>query len=304
MQKENLEIIKLKGDIFIGKIKTYMIIILLIAEIVLIGYFVLKFMGYEFNSLQDNKTKIAILDINEPITSELSEDIYKAIEQTKEDKSFKELIIKLNSPGGSPAASQEIAKYLQETQKSLPITMYIDEMAASGGYYIASSIKPIIANKNAIIGSIGVIMPHYNASELAKKVGIKEDTLTAGEFKQPFSFLTKMDEKRKAYIKENLLLPIYKNFLEDVAKNRGLTKDKLEPFAQGKVFIASKPEIKNILVDEISNFYKIKNKLKKKYGKKISFVTINQKMDPKGFFSISLEYVLDAIKSEFEAKLR
>ncbi len=298
MQKEDLEIIKLKGEIFIGKIKTYMILILLIAEVFIIGYFILKYMGYDFKSLENSTTKIAILQIDEPITQQLSNEVYDAIEEVKKDKNYKELIIKMSSPGGSPTASQEIAEYLKNVQKELPITMYIDDMAASGGYYIASAIKPIIANKNAIIGSIGVMMPHYNASELAKKIGIKEETLTAGEFKQPFSFLKEMSNEDIAYIKENLLSPVYENFLSDVANNRGIKKTKLEKFAQGKIFVASKPEIQGILVDEISNFYKIKEKLKNKYGDEISFITINQKMDPKGFFAISIDYVIKKLKSE------
>lgn len=71
--------------------------------------------------------------------------------------------------------------------------MYIESVAASGGYYIASAIKPLKANKNAIVGSIGVIIQHYSLEELSKKIGIEEDNVAYGEYKQPISLFKPID---------------------------------------------------------------------------------------------------------------
>jgi len=161
------------------------------------------------------------------------------------------------------------------------ITMYVDSIAASGGYYIASAVKPLIANKNAIVGSIGVIMPHYNFGELAKKVGVEEDFMAAGKFKKPISMFAKIDEENKKYMTDHLLKPTYANFIESVAANRGLSVEEITPFAEGKIFIANVPEIKNILVDEISSLYKVKASIRKFLkSEDVDFVNIGLEEEP------------------------
>ena len=304
MERKDLEIIKLKSDIFTGKIKEYITLLFFFGEIIVFTFIGLYYSGVEVNIFNKPvETKVAVLHINKPITDRLSDEVYKAVEKVRADASFKELVIKMNSPGGSPSASQEIAEYLKSVNKELPVTMYIDEIAASGGYYIASAIKPIIANKNAIIGSIGVVMPHYDASKLAETLGIKENTLTAGEFKQPFSLLKKMTKTNESYIKNNLLLPAYANFLDDVAENRGMKKESLLAYAEGKVFIAGDDKVQNILIDKISNFFKVKEDLKRKYGDDLIFVTINKKITSNRFFTIFADPIIEMLKSEFRVKL-
>ncbi len=281
MNKEKFEIIKLKGDIFINKLKALFVIILLLAEVFIIYLIISKYINKDSNLLISNpKTaKVAILKIDTLITTKTEDEIYNAIEKIRYNKNYKAIIVDMNSPGGSPSASQEIASYLKEVNKTIPVIMYINSIAASGGYYIASAIKPIIANKNAIVGSIGVIMPLYNISQLAKKIGIKEDTLTAGKYKEPYSPFKEATLEQKEYLKNNLLEPGYKNFLNDVAKNRDINVNKLEEYAQGKVYLANDKRIQGILIDKISNLYKIKNHLKRKYSKNIKFVVINKKSE-------------------------
>ncbi len=141
----------------------------------------------------------------------------------------------MNSPGGSPTASEELSEYLKDFQKDKNITMYIQSIGASGGYYIASAIKPLYANKNAIVGSIGVVMPHYNLKELAKKIGVEEDYLMAGKFKKPISLLEKIDKENREYITKHLLEPTYQNFIESVARRvEKLVNKKVKPFNRRK----------------------------------------------------------------------
>ena len=304
MNKEKLEILKLKGDIFRGKVKSLFTILLVLGEIVLIAFLALKYSGHKFEFLNPITPKVAIVKIDEEITSKTAEDVYNSIESIKKTKNYKAIIMHISSPGGSPTASAEIAEYIKDVNKTLPITMYIDGMAASGAYYIASAIKPIIANKNAIVGSIGVIMPQYDASELAKKIGIKENTLTAGKFKQPFSLLKEMSKESKEYIESNLLKPTYDNFLSDVANNRGVEKEKIKKFAEGKIFIANTKEIQGVLIDEISNLFKVKNSLRKKYGKDVEFEVINKEFDPKSIFGVLSSEIVNQLKDELKLRLK
>ncbi|HHD77917.1 MAG TPA: signal peptide peptidase SppA, partial [Campylobacteraceae bacterium] len=211
--------------------------------------------------------------------------------------SYKALLVDVSSPGGSPVASQEFAEYLKDLNKTMPVTMYVDDMAASGAYYIASAIKPIYANKNAIVGSIGVILPHYNLSELAQKLGVKEDTITAGKFKQPFSLLKEMSPENRSYIEKQLLKPAYRNFLTDVAHNRGVDIKKMQRFAEGKVYIASMPEIRGILVDKITNLYKLKAQLKKEY-RDADFEEVGKRERPRDLFRVFFEKSLGVLFTE------
>jgi len=271
--KEKLEIAKLKGELFIGKIKILFFILIVLLEVYVISQFLMK------NNILESEPigpKIAVVNFNQEITDIYVNKIMVDIDAALENKDYKELLFIMNSPGGSPTASEELSEYLKEITKKIKVTMYIQSIAASGGYYIASSIKPLIANKNAIVGSIGVIMPHYNFGELAEKIGIEEDFLAAGKYKKPISMLKKIDSENKEYLTKQVLSPMYENFLESVAINRGLNVDKLRPFAEGKIYIANSKEIKNVLIDDISTLYFVKEKMKKKY-KKISFYSIIKK---------------------------
>ncbi len=292
---KDLEIKKLKKEISISSIKQYGFILLFVAEIIFIAFMFAQFFNIKnpfSQTYADNK--VAVIHVNQEITSSFIERLIKSIEDIKEDKSYKALLVDVSSPGGSPTASQEFAEYLKDLNKTMPVTMYIDSIAASGAYYIASAIKPINANKNAIVGSIGVIMPHYNAGKLAQKLGIKEDTITAGKFKQPFSLLKEMSKENKTYIENSLLKPAYKNFVEDVANNRNLPVKKIEEFAQGRIYIANMPKVQGILVDKITNLFKLKKEMKKSLGD-VDFVTIGKPPISKSFFHVLFQESLQTL---------
>ncbi len=272
--EKDYKIKALKREILINNLKVIIVGIILVTEIVLIGSY-LSSLGF---IKVDNKSKnrVAVINYNQEVTEAFTTKIMEKLDEIRKDKSYKSVLFIMNSPGGSPTASEELSEYLKDFQKEKNITMYIQSIAASGGYYIASAIKPLYANKNAIVGSIGVVMPHYNLEELAKRVGIEEDYLTAGEFKKPISFLEKIDEKNREYIKKHLLEPTYKNFIESVAKNREITVDRLKPFTDGKIYIANMADIKDILVDKISSLYMVKRAIKNSLGvKDLEFVDIN-----------------------------
>ncbi len=280
-QKEQIhktELKALRRQIFVSNLKAWIIGLILLVEIIFIVSFLKSSGVLGEESLGNNK--IAIIRYNKEVTEEFTTTVMEKMDEIRDDKSFKSVLFIMGSPGGSPTASEELSEYLKEFQKDKNITMYVDSIAASGGYYIASAIKPLIANKNAIVGSIGVIMPHYNLGELAKKVGVEEDFMAAGEFKKPISFFAKIDDKNREYMTKHLLKPTYENFVASVAKNRGLTKEQILKVAEGKIYIANVPEIKGVLVDKISSLYKVKKMIRKSYGDDVDFVDVHLDKEP------------------------
>lgn len=269
---EKYQIKALKKQIFVTNLKAWIIGVILIAEILFIGVFFAK--SGLLGKVSTAGQKVAVIHYNKEVTEAYTSKIMEQMERLKKDKSYKEILFVMASPGGSPTASEELSEYLKSYQREKPITMYVASIAASGGYYIASAVKPLIANKNAIIGSIGVIMPHYNLGELAKKVGITEDYLAAGKYKKPISMFKEIDDENRKYMTEHLLKPTYENFVNAVATNRGLSRERLLPFADGKIYIANAPEIRGVLVDEISSLYKVKKALRKRYGTTLTFSEI------------------------------
>jgi len=298
---KDYEIKALKKQIFISNLKAWIIGVILIAEIAFISMYFAKMGFLDDSSIAKNR--VAVIRFNKPVTEEFTTKVMEEMDKVRENEDYKSVLFIMSSPGGSPTASEELSEYLKEYQKDLNITMYVESIAASGGYYIASAVKPLIANKNAIVGSIGVIMPHYNFGELAKKVGVEEDYLAAGKFKKPISMLAKIDKENKDYITKNLLKPTYDNFIQAVADNRGLKKEQIIPFAEGKIFIANVPEIQNILVDEVSSLYRVKAMIRENLDKKdLDFVKINLEEEPPFLPMIKVDLGLDELREMIQLR--
>ena len=288
------ELKALKKQIFISNMKTWIIGIILIAEIIFIAsYFKKSGLLGEVSTAQH---KVAVIRYNKEVTEDFTTTVMKKMDTIREDKAYKSVLFIMASPGGSPTASEELSEYLKDYQKDLPVTMYVESIAASGGYYIASAIKPLIANKNAIVGSIGVIMPHYNLGELARKVGVEEDFMSAGKFKKPISMFAKIDDENRAYMTEHLLKPTYENFLQSIATNRGLSKEEIIPFAEGQIFIANVPEIQGVLVDKISSLYRVKKDIREDFnGTRVDFIDINLETEPSFFPKVKVDLGLQEL---------
>ncbi|MBD3794081.1 MAG: signal peptide peptidase SppA [Campylobacterales bacterium] len=294
MDVKDYEIKALKKQIFISNLKAWIIGIILLAEIAFIGMYFSK-MGL-FGEVSVSPYKVAVVRYNQEVTEEFTAKVMEKMDEVKEDKSYQSVLFIMGSPGGSPTASEELSEYLKAYQKDMNVTMYVDSIAASGGYYIASAVRPLIANKNAIVGSIGVILPHYNIGELAKKVGVEEDYLAAGKFKKPISMLSKIDQENRDYIIKNLIKPTYQNFIDSVAENRGLKAEQIKPFTEGKIFIANMPEIQGVLVDEVSSLYQVKAKIRKHIGKKdVDFVDIDIMEEPTFFPEVKVDLSLEEL---------
>jgi len=288
--KAELKIFKLKS--LKEKIILFGVIILILAELIVVVSF-LKKSGF-FGKTHPHTPYVAVINFNKEITVDYINRIESKMDAIKNDKNAKEVLIVFNTPGGSPSASDEFNAYLKNYTKTKKVNVYVESMAASGGYYIVSAIKPIIANKNAIVGSIGVIMPHYVIGKLAKKLGIEDDDITVGKYKKPISLFQKASKAQKKYLYSHLLNPTYQNFLNVVATDRNISVNKLKNYADGKIYIAN--QVKGILVDKISTLIQtkidIKNEIAKKFklkAKDIKFYSISLEDKKLPFFKVEVE---------------
>jgi protease-4 len=219
-----------------------------------IGFLVLasaiKTGGSEYYS-RGSGDKIAIVEINDVIMS--SENTVEQIKKYREDKSIKAIIVRINSPGGGVAASQEIYEEVKKTRESGKIIVVsMGSIAASGGYYIACGSSLIVANPGTLTGSIGVIAEFITIKDLADKLGIKENVFKSGELKDAGNPFRDMNEKDKAYF-QDVVDNSFGQFLDVVSKERKIDKEKLLPNANGRVFTGL--QAKDLgLIDSLGTF--------------------------------------------------
>ncbi len=195
--------------------------------------------------------KIAVVEINDVIMS--SEKWVDQIKKYRDDKSIKAIILRINSPGGGVAASQEIYDEVRKTRDSGKIIVVsMGSIAASGGYYIAVGSSLIVANPGTLTGSIGVILSITNFKDLADKLGIKQNTIKSGELKDAGNPFRDMNEKDKAYF-QDVVDNSFGQFLDVVAKERKMNIDSLRQYANGRVFTGL--QAKQIgLIDSLGTF--------------------------------------------------
>ncbi len=217
--------------------------------------------------------KLFIVEFNNQIDHSSTKQFYKDMEFVRSKKSTaKGVVIRINCPGGSPSLSYEISEYIKMFKKDLPVYIYIESMATSGGYFIAAAGDIIYSNPYAVVGSIGVIIQKIEISGLADKIGVQEDNVSVGNFKQPVSLFKPIDFESEDYLKNQLMNPIYNLFVENISKNRNIPIDIVKSdYADGKIFIASESVGK--LVDELITFHQLTENL----GGEMEFVNTKKK---------------------------
>ena len=177
------------------------------------------------------------------------ETMNKALQSAREDRNIKAVVLRINSPGGSALTSDLIWREVEKTAKEKPVVVSISDVAASGGYYIATPATYIIAQPTSITGSIGVFGTLPNASELAEQWGISSYTLSTHERSATYSPLRPLSDTFRAELTEGIE-QTYQTFLERVASGRSMPIESVDAIAQGRVYLAPKA-LELGLVDEI-----------------------------------------------------
>jgi protease-4 len=163
-----------------------------------------------------------------------SEPFVRAMRKLSNDDDVKAVVLRIESPGGSALASDRMWHAVRRVAKRKPVIATLGEVAASGGYYIASAATKILATDVSIVGSIGVVGGKIVVKGLADKVGVHVQTLSRGAHAAWLSPLAPFSESERATL-ETLMRDTYDRFLERVALGRGRTVDALQPAAEGRV---------------------------------------------------------------------
>lgn len=181
-------------------------------------------------------------------------DSRKAIEEIKrysKDPSVKAVVLRVNSPGGGVAPSQEIYDEIVELKEKKKVVVSMGAVAASGGYYISSPADRIVANAGTLTGSIGVIMEIPNLEGLMDKIGVKTQIVKSGEHKDIASAFRSMTTEEKEIL-QTLLDDVHSQFIRAVSESRGMEYEDIKKIADGRIFTGKKARELG-LVDELGN---------------------------------------------------
>jgi len=173
------------------------------------------------------------VEVNGAIVS--PDETVNLIKKYRDNNAIKAIVLRVQSPGGGVAASQEIYQAVKNARSVKPVVCSMGEVAASGGYYIACACDSIVANPGTLTGSIGVIMEFMVAEELIKKVGLKFEVLKAGQNKDLGSPFRQMTPEERALL-QSMIDDVHGQFIEAVAEGRNLSSDSVRLFADGRVF--------------------------------------------------------------------
>lgn len=150
-------------------------------------------------------------------------------------KGIKAVVIRIESPGGAVAPTQEIYEEIEKLKKKKPVIASLGGLAASGGYYIASACDQVVANPGTMTGSIGVIMELANVEELMRKIGLKESSIKSGPHKDIGSPFKPLSAEQKAIL-QSLVDNVHGQFVRAVARGRKMPEEKVRELADGRVF--------------------------------------------------------------------
>ncbi len=212
--------------------------------------FVLMVLSLVIVLLQKNvplKSKVALIRIEGPIF-----DSKKPVEEIKEyvkDASVKAIILRVDTPGGAVAPSQEIYEEVKKAVEKKKVVVSMGSIAASGGYYISCPSSRIIANPGTLTGSIGVIMEIPNLEGLMSKIGIKTEVIKSGRHKDTGSAFRKMEKEEKELL-QGVMDNVHEQFIKAVSEGRKLKTEELRKIADGRIFTGEQA-VKYGLVDEL-----------------------------------------------------
>jgi protease-4 len=245
--------------------------------------------------------KVGIVSIEGAIFS--SKKAVKELDEFAERKDIKAIVLRINSPGGSVAPTQEIYEKVKTLRGIKPVIASVGAVAASGGYYTALECEKIVANRGSVIGSIGVILEYPVAVDLLKKIGLRFETVKSGEVKDmgnPTREVTKRDRE----VFQSVINDLHRQFLNAVVEGRSLDKSIVEPLADGSVFTGEQALHLGLIdilgtfenaIEIAANFANISGKPKVIYPKKersglLDYLLGNAKQTASSWFQVTPAY--------------
>jgi len=200
--------------------------------------------------------KIAVIAMRGLISSSLPgtvsdsmvDDMRAALQQARDDSRVKAIVLEIDSPGGEVTASDAIYSALVKVRARKPVVVYMDSLAASGGYYVSCGGKFLMASETTITGSIGVIIQTLNYEQLFNKVGLASVVFKSGKFKDMLNGARPITPEERDLV-QSFIMKTYDKFLGIVAKERNLPADLLRnTIADGRI-LSGKDAYEHKLID-------------------------------------------------------
>lgn len=183
-----------------------------------------------------------------------ADNLMKELRAARDDNAIRCVVLRINSPGGSAPASQEIGEEIKKLREAgKPVVASMGDVAASGGYWLAAMTDKIYANPASLTGSIGVYIPYTNWEELLKKVGIRSEKIKSGQHKDILSPERGMTAEERAIV-QAMVDDLYEQFITVVAEGRRMDKAKVRQLADGRIYTGNQAKALG-LVDELGNLY-------------------------------------------------
>src|SRR5580693_4327594 len=235
--------------------------------------------GGEHASLDGFGDKIGVVDLEGVILD--SSVIVPQIKKFGDDDSIKAIILRVNSPGGGVAASEEIYRAVKRIRddKKKRIVASISTVGASGAYYVSSATNKIYADNGSVVGSIGVIAQWVNYAELLQWAKLKDITMKAGEFKDTGSPTRDMTPAEREYL-QGMIDNMHVQFIQAVADGRKMKFEDVKSIANGKVWTGQQA-LSMKLIDQLADFQAAVDDTAKAVGIKGEPVLIKPERDRK-----------------------
>ena len=204
--------------------------------------------------------KIAVITMRGLISSSLPgsvgdsmvDDMRAALQQARDDGRVKAIVLEIDSPGGEVTASDAIYSAVVKAGARKPVVVYMESLAASGGYYVSCGGKFLMANETTITGSIGVIIQTLNYEQLFNKIGLASVVFKSGKFKDMLNGARPITPEERELV-QNFIMKTYDKFLGIVAKERKLPADRLrDTIADGRI-LSGKEAFENKLIDGLGD---------------------------------------------------
>ncbi len=242
--------------------------------------------------------KVGVLPIEGLITDSFK--INQQIDEFAKDSSIVAVVVRINSPGGSVGAAQEIYDAILELKKKKKVVVSMGSIAASGGLLIACAGDKIVANPGTITGSISAIMQFANLEELMKKMGVKSSVVKSGPYKDIGSPMREMTPEEQAIVQE-LVDDIYNQFIDVIVRNRKLTREQVAAIADGRVFSGRKAKDYG-LVDQLGNMDAAAKLASVLAGKDGQYELVFPKKTGRGIFDLMFESAANSLNQALREK--
>ena len=223
--------------LWLAKLITMLVVIFVVIPLILVS--LIAGVGVSLaskDSPKGDKNRVAVVELLGPImdSKEVVEELYK----NARDEKISGIVLRVNSPGGAVAPSQDIYTAVKALKAKKPIVASFGSVAASGGFYSGIAASKVFVQPGTQTGSIGVIVQIPNVAKVTEKLGVDFLTITSGELKDVGNPTRPVTEKDRTFL-QGTVNKIYDQFLNDVASARGLDVSKVKPVADGRLILGS-----------------------------------------------------------------